>query len=198
MKVRFGVDYYPEHWPRERWETDAKLMKEMGIDLVRMAEFSWAKMEPSLGNFQFGWLDEAIELLAGYGIKTVLCTPTATPPAWIIEQSPEILPVDSKGITRGFGGRHHDCQSNPVYRAHIHRFVTAMANHFKDNPNVIGWQIDNEFGNSHIDLCHCSSCRRSFQKWFKENTEALIILMPDGVRLFGVKPMISLNRFPLL
>ncbi|NLY60328.1 MAG: hypothetical protein GX054_02305, partial [Clostridiales bacterium] len=53
MKVRFGVDYYPEHWPRERWETDAKLMKEMGIDLVRMAEFSWAKMEPSLGNFQF-------------------------------------------------------------------------------------------------------------------------------------------------
>ncbi|MFY9176988.1 MAG: beta-galactosidase [Caldicoprobacterales bacterium] len=168
MKVRFGVDYYPEHWPRERWETDAKLMKEMGIDLVRMAEFSWAKMEPSLGNFQFGWLDEAIELLAGYGIKTVLCTPTATPPAWIIEQSPEILPVDSKGITRGFGGRHHDCQSNPVYRAHIHRFVTAMANHFKDNPNVIGWQIDNEFGNSHIDLCHCSSCRRSFQKWLKE------------------------------
>ena len=55
-----------------------------------------------------------------------------------------------------------------VYRAHIHRFVTAMANHFKDNPNVIGWQIDNEFGNSHIDLCHCSSCRRSFQKWLKE------------------------------
>lgn len=168
MKVRFGADYYPEHWPRERWEIDAKLMKEMGIDLVRMAEFSWTKMEPSLGKYNFGWLDEAIELLGSYGIKTVLCTPTPTPPAWIIEQNPEILPVDSMGITRGFGGRHHNCQSNPIYRAHIHRFVTAMAHHFKDNPNVIGWQIDNEFGNSHNDLCHCSSCRSSFQKWLAD------------------------------
>ncbi|NLI61509.1 MAG: beta-galactosidase [Clostridiales bacterium] len=165
MKIRFGADYYPEHWPRERWETDAKLMEEMGLDVIRMAEFSWSKMEPSLGNYNFGWLDEAIEILARHGMKTVLGTPTATPPAWIIEQSPEILPVDSKGRTRGFGGRHHDCQSNPVYRAHIHRFVTAMAQHYKDNPNVIGWQIDNELGNSHNDLCHCSSCRSHFQEW---------------------------------
>ena len=27
----FGADYYPEHWPRERWETDAKLMQEAGF-----------------------------------------------------------------------------------------------------------------------------------------------------------------------
>ena len=100
MKIRFGADYYPEHWPRERWETDAKLMEEMGLDVIRMAEFSWSKMEPSLGNYNFGWLDEAIEILARHGMKTVLGTPTATPPAWIIEQSPEILPVDSKGRTR--------------------------------------------------------------------------------------------------
>ena len=30
MGIHFGVDYYPEHWPQERWETDAKLMKEIG------------------------------------------------------------------------------------------------------------------------------------------------------------------------
>ena len=35
MSIHFGVDYYPEHWPRERWETDAQLMKEMGIQVVR-------------------------------------------------------------------------------------------------------------------------------------------------------------------
>lgn len=168
MKVRFGADYYPEHWPRQRWQTDAKLMKEMGIDVIRMAEFSWAKMEPSLGNYNYGWLDEAIELMGNYGLKTVLCTPTATPPAWIIGQTPEILPVDSKGVIRGFGGRHHDCQSNPVYRAHIQRIVTVMAKRYKDNPNVIGWQIDNEFGNSHEDLCHCPSCRSSFQRWLAD------------------------------
>ncbi len=59
MGIHFGVDYYPEHWPRERWETDAKLMKEMGVQVVRMAEFSWFRMEPALGEFHFEWLEEA-------------------------------------------------------------------------------------------------------------------------------------------
>ncbi len=167
MSIHFGVDYYPEHWPRERWETDARLMSEMGVQVVRMAEFSWFKMEPSLGEFHFEWLDEAVELLDRYGIKSILGTPTAAPPAWIIEKNPEIQPIDRQGRVRHFGGRHHDCQSNKVYRAHIKRFVTAMTKHFADNPGVIGWQIDNELGNSHGDLCMCDSCKAMFQKWLE-------------------------------
>ena len=62
MSIHFGVAYYPEHWPRERWETDAKLMQEMGVQVVRMAEFSWFKMEPQEGLFQFEWLEEAVAL----------------------------------------------------------------------------------------------------------------------------------------
>ena len=50
MGYHFGVDYYPEHWPRERWQTDARMMREMGITIVRMAEFSWAKWEPREGD----------------------------------------------------------------------------------------------------------------------------------------------------
>lgn len=168
MGIHFGVDYYPEHWPRERWETDAKLMQEMGVQVVRMAEFSWFKMEPSEGEFHFEWLEEAVALLDRYGIKTVLGTPTAAPPAWIIEKNPEIQPIDRQGRRRHFGGRHHDCQSNEVYRAHIKRFVTAMSQKFADNPGVIGWQIDNELGNSHGDLCMCDSCKAKFQKWLEQ------------------------------
>ncbi|MHC4534047.1 MAG: beta-galactosidase, partial [Planctomycetota bacterium] len=58
-----GVDYYPEHWPRERWRTDIKLMKEAGFNTVRLAEFSWIMMEPVEGRFEFGWLDDAVNLL---------------------------------------------------------------------------------------------------------------------------------------
>ena len=116
MGIHFGVDYYPEHWPRERWETDAKLMKEMGVQVVRMAEFSWFKMEPAPGEFHFEWLEEAVALLDRYGIKTILGTPTAAPPAWIVRKNPEIQPIDREGKRRYFGGRHHDCQSNAVYR----------------------------------------------------------------------------------
>ena len=167
MGIHFGVDYYPEHWPRERWETDVQLMKEMGVQVVRMAEFSWFKMEPTLGEFHFEWLEEAIALLDSYGIKTILGTPTAAPPAWIVRKNPEIQPIDREGRRRYFGGRHHDCQSNPVYRAHIKRFVTAFAKCFANNPGVIGWQIDNELGNSHGDLCMCTSCQQLYQKWLK-------------------------------
>lgn len=168
MGIHFGVDYYPEHWPRERWETDAKLMQEMGVQVVRMAEFSWFKMEPAEGEFHFEWLEEAVALLDKYGIKSVLGTPTAAPPAWIIEKNPEIQPIDRQGRRRHFGGRHHDCQSNETYRAHIKRFVTAMSQKFADNPGVIGWQIDNELGNSHGDLCMCDSCKARFQKWLEQ------------------------------
>lgn len=165
--IFFGVDYYPEHWERARWDVDAKLMQEMGIQAVRMAEFSWHKLEPQEGQYDFAWLDEAIGLLAGYGIKTILGTPSAAPPAWMINKHPDILPIDREGRVRGFGGRHHDCQSNPVYREYIKKMVTRLAEHYGENLNVIGWQPDNELGNSHADLCTCDNCRRSFQTWLK-------------------------------
>lgn len=168
MSYLFGVDYYPEHWPRERWAVDARMMREMGITIVRMAEFSWSKWEPREGEFHFEDLDEVIDILAKEGIDCILGTPTAAPPAWIIRQNPEIQPVDAHGLTRSFGGRHHDCQSNPVYRAHIRRFVTAFAQHYADNPHMVGWQVDNELGNSHGGLCFCPHCEARFRLWLKE------------------------------
>ena len=133
-RLHFGADYYPEHWERERWEVDARLMQQMGIQMVRMAEFSWHKLQPQEDVFDFQWLDEAIALLADYGIYTILGTPTAAPPAWLIQKHPEILPIDREGRVRGFGGRHHDCQSNPIYREAIRRLVTEMAKHYGENP----------------------------------------------------------------
>lgn len=173
MKYRFGVDYYPEHWPRERLRTDAAMMREMGLGIVRMAEFSWAKWEPREGEFRFDELDEAIDILAGEGIDCILGTPTAAPPAWIIRKNPEIQPVDANGLRRAFGGRHHDCQSNPVYREHVRRFVTAFAAHYAKNPRVVGFQVDNELGNSHGDLCYCESCQARFRLWLKDKYKTI-------------------------
>lgn len=163
----FGVDYYPEHWSRERWTTDAEMMRDMGLDTVRMAEFSWSCLEPEEGHYCFDWLEEVIGILGSKGIRTILGTPTAAPPAWLIQKYPSIEPVDRDGCRRHFGGRHHDCQSDPAYRRHIRRFVTAFADRFGRNPDVIGWQIDNELGNSHDDLCCCESCGKQFREWLQ-------------------------------
>lgn len=173
MNILFGADYYPEHWDEERLELDARLMHDMGIDVVRMAEFAWSKLEPENGVFRFDWLDNAINILAKYNIRVVLGTPSAAPPAWIVDEIPDVLPVDSDGRVRGFGGRHHVCQSNESYREYVKRIVTEMAHHYRNNPAVTGWQIDNELGNSHNDLCHCKSCRRRFQKWLESKYKTI-------------------------
>jgi len=194
--MHFGVDYYPEHWPRERWATDASLMREAGIEVVRMAEFAWAKMEPAPGRYDFDWLDEAIEVLSKEGIKTVLGTPTATPPAWMIERHPEILPVRQDGVRVGFGGRHHDCQSSETYRGYIRRFVPIMAQHFRDNGGVVGWQVDNELGNSHQQLCYCDSCHRAFHSWLEKRYGSIDALNEAWGTVFWSQSYDSFEQIP--
>jgi len=164
---QIGTDYYPEHWPRERWAVDARLMREFGIQAIRVAEFAWNRLEPRAGVFDFEWLDAAIDTFAQQGIGVIVGTPTASPPAWLIEAHPDILPVDSEGRTRGFGGRHHVCHSNAHYKRHSQQIAAALADHYGRDARVIGWQIDNEIGNSQEDLCHCGSCRGAFQGWLK-------------------------------
>ncbi|MEM2740187.1 MAG: beta-galactosidase [Candidatus Bathyarchaeia archaeon] len=165
MRFIFGVDYYPEHWPRSRWDIDAELMAELLFNVVRLAEFSWSRIEPRDGVYDFGWLDEAIDILARKGMKAVLGTPTAAPPPWLVSEHPDILRIDPNGVRSPAGTRRNYCPNNPNYIMYTRRIVERMASHYKDNPYVIGWQIDNEFG---IDPCYCYNCVEAFRSWLKE------------------------------
>lgn len=145
-KFIYGADYYPEAWPEGQWENDAEMMQAAGMNFVRMGEFAWVKMEPREGRFDFGWLDRALKVLSAHGIHAVLGTPTASPPAWLYAKYPDIAAMDENGIRYRFGSRRNYCVHSPDFMAATRRIVTAMAEHFKDNPAVLGWQIDNELG----------------------------------------------------
>ena len=101
--MKIATAYYPDHWPDERWERDAQLMKEAGLSFIRMGEFSWHRMEPKEGRFDFDWLQEAIQLFGKYGIKSILCTPTPTYPAWLHMKYPDIHQIKSNGQVKEFG-----------------------------------------------------------------------------------------------
>jgi beta-galactosidase len=165
--MRLGVDYYPEHWPEERWATDARMMREAGLQMVRIGEFAWAKMEPAEGQYDWAWLDKAIETLAGEGLKVILGTPTPTPPAWLVRAYPEVLPVDKHGHVREFGSRRHVCHNSPVYRQYTRQIVTALAERYGQHPAVIGWQTDNEFGCHDTARCYCERCAAAFRVWLQ-------------------------------
>jgi beta-galactosidase len=158
-----GVAYYPEHWPQERWETDARMMQEAGISVARLAEFAWSRMEPALGRPELDWLDRAMDLLYKRGIRTVLCTPTAAAPAWLVQAEPDVLLQDQKGHPVSFGGRRHYCFNSESYRRHSDRIVWAMLERFANDERVAAWQTDNEFGHR----CYCPRCAEAFRSWLK-------------------------------
>jgi beta-galactosidase len=162
--LHLGAAYYPEHWPEDHWSEDIRLMKEAGFTVARMGEFAWSTFEPADGEYHFDWLVLAIEMLAENGITSVLGTPTATPPAWLTQKYPNTLAVDENGHRHEHGRRCHYCVNSPEYHQHTQNIVSKMVQHFGGNPNVIGWQIDNEFNS----VCYCDICLVNFQNYLME------------------------------
>src|SRR6267142_6765417 len=143
----FGVCYYPEQWPESYWEDDAQRMKECGVNTVRMGEFGWALMEPREGHYDFSLFDRAIATLGRHGIKTIFGTPTAAPPKWLTHKHPEVLDVFESGQPANDQSRRQYCYNSQTYRRFSRNIVEALALHYRDNTNIIGWQIDNEMNN---------------------------------------------------
>lgn len=189
-----GVDYYPEHWEKERWPVDAKLMERAGINVVRLAEFAWSKLEPEDEVYDFSWLDEVMDILNKRGAKVILCTPTATPPSWLINKHPDILPLLKNGQRMAFGARRHYCITNRTYYYYSQRIVKRSAEHYRSNPQVIGWQVDNEFGNP---KCYCNSCRKEFQRWLKLRYKTLENLNQSWGNVFWSQDYTSWDQIPL-
>ncbi len=161
-----GVCYYPEQWPEEIWADDAARMRGLGLSCVRIGEFAWSRIEPQPGDMRFDWLDRAIAALGNAGLKVVLGTPTATPPKWLIDRHPDILPVDPRtGQVRGFGSRRHYDFSSATYLREALRITEALARRYGTNPAIIGWQTDNELCCHDTALSASPAARQAFRQW---------------------------------
>jgi len=147
----YGCAWYPEHWPEKRWPEDLRLMREAGMNVVRIAEFAWSRIEPTEGNYDLAWLTKAVDMADDYGIATVIGTPSATPPAWLTQKYPEVLSVNEQGVPDRHGGRCHYSVTSPLYRDLCARVATQMAIALGRHQNVIGWQIDNEYWRTTFD-----------------------------------------------
>ena len=179
----FGVDYYPEHWvfpyggtaenPEAQWVQDAQLMRTAGVNVVRIAEFTWGLCEREDGKFDFAWLKRVMDIMGDHGIQVVLGTPTAAPPIWLTLQHPEILQVDEHGLVKHAGTRRAACLNSDVFWTYSKRMVEQMANALGNHPQLIAWQIDNGLGGNFTEAAFNEDTRRDWHGWLEAKYETI-------------------------
>lgn len=163
-RLRFGVCWYPDHWPRERWAEDVRLMREAGLECVRWGEGSWTLMQPAAGRFEWSFVDEVLELCARSGLGVILGTPTYAAPAWLEEAHPEIIALRENGTPWYRHSRRYYDYTQPAYRDACDAIVSAMAARYRGDERIWAWQLDNEMW-CHLGELWGPSVRAAFQSW---------------------------------
>ncbi|MCS3432037.1 beta-galactosidase [Klebsiella sp. BIGb0407] len=166
-----GADYNPEQWENYSGiiEKDITMMKQAKCNIMSVGIFSWAKLEPQEGVYDFAWLDEIIDKLYAAGIHIFLATPSGARPAWMSQKYPEVLRIGRDRVPALHGGRHNHCLTSPVYRQKVQQINQQLAERYAHHPAVIGWHISNEYSGE----CHCNSCQDKFRVWLKERYQTL-------------------------
>ena len=171
-EITMGVCYYPEHWDESMWEDDLRRMKEYGISVIRIAEFAWNKFEPEEGVYTFDFFDRFLSVAEKYNMNVIMCTPTATPPAWMTTKYPEVLNADKEGHLYRHGMRRHANMNSKTYLEFTRIIVEKLAEHYGSQKAIIGWQIDNEI-NCEMDTYYSESDHLAFQSYLKGKYHSL-------------------------
>ena len=164
-KLLHGADYNPEQWLHdpEILARDIEYMKTSGSNIMSIGMFSWAKLEPQEGVFDFEWMDSVINNLYNNGINIFLSTPSGARPNWLAEKYPEVLRVGANRQRNLFGARHNHCYTSPAYREKITIINQKLAERYAHHPAVKLWHLSNEYGGE----CHCDYCQDAFRGWLK-------------------------------
>ncbi len=164
-----GTAWYPEQWPEARWDVDLALMEKAGVRFARITEFAWSKLEPVEGQYDLDWVERAVRAAERHHIAIVLGTPGAAPPAWLTQKYPETLRTMEDGRKDEHGNREQFNWTDPKYRELTRKMAEVMAKRFGHDPNVIGWQIDNEYAS----LSYDAGTKKLFQDWLKARYKTL-------------------------
>ncbi len=166
-RIRYGADYNPEQWPRDVWDEDVRLMRDAHVTTATVGVFSWSRLEPRPGEYDFGWLDDVMDRLHAGGVRVVLATATASPPAWFARRYPDSLPVTEDGVRLGFGSRQQYSPSSPDYRRHALALVEQVASRYADHPALEMWHVNNEYG-CHVARSYDEHSVAAFRAWLEQ------------------------------
>ncbi len=188
-----GAAWYPEQWPEARWNADLQLMEDAHLHVVRVGEFAWSTLEPSEGRYDLDWLARAVRLAEKHHIAVVIGTPTDAPPAWLTTAHPETLRMDAAGRPAEHGSRRQFNYASPEYRKFCAAIAEQLARRFGHDPNVIGWQIGNEYTEESFD----PATRLQFQAWLQRKYATLDALNRAWVTAYWSQTYDRWDEIPL-
>jgi len=99
--------------------------------------------------FDYSHIDRVIKAMNEAGIAVIVGTPTYAIPTWLAREHPDVLAVTSAGPNR-YGPRQNMDITNAHFRFYAERVIRNLVKHVKDQPAVIGFQIDNETKSYHV------------------------------------------------
>ncbi|MGN1271673.1 MAG: beta-galactosidase [Lactobacillus sp.] len=165
----YGGDYNPDQWPEQTWSEDIKVFKQADLNSATINIFSWGILEPSEGQYDFSKLDKIVQELSDANFDIVMGTSTAAMPAWMFKKYPDVARVDYQGRRHVFGQRHNFCPSSKNYQKLASDLVEKLAQHYSDNPHIVVWHVNNEYGGN----CYCDNCQNAFRDWLKNKYHTL-------------------------
>ena len=128
-----------------------------------------AVLEPRGGVYDFSKLDKIVQELSDANFDIVMGTATAAMPAWMFKKYPDIARVDYQGRRHVFGQRHNFCPNNKNYQRLDSELVEKLAQHYADNPHIVVWHVNNEYGGN----CYCGNCQNAFRDWLRNKYKTL-------------------------
>ena len=142
-KLIYGAAYYDEYMPYDRIEKDMEMIARAGMNTIRIAESTWSTWEPQEGVFDFTHLRRILDAAKKHGLSVIVGTPTYAVPTWLVRKCPEVLAVTHGGQNL-YGPRQNMDITNPVYLHHAEILIRKLMEYVKDEPHIIGFQLDNE------------------------------------------------------
>lgn len=166
-KLLHGADYNYEQWLdyTEILDSDFELMKKAECNVMSIGIFSWAKLEPVEGEYDFSWMDNLMDRLHENGLKAILATPSGSKPVWMSNKYPEVRRVNVDGKRDPHGYRHNHCRTSPVFRDKIVKINRLLAERYKNHPALLMWHVSNEYNSIQ---CYCEHCLTAFHRWLED------------------------------
>jgi beta-galactosidase GanA len=184
------------------WRADLQQIKALGFNAVR-CWIDWATGEPDEARYQFDTLDVILALAQEAGLKVVLQVYMDSAPEWVGRKYPDSLFVSSNGAAIRPESSPGYCRDHPGVQQIDVAFYAALANHVKNHPAFLGWDLWSEphvinWANptyiANPEFCFCPHTIARFRRWLEKKYSSLQALNASWYRRYRSWNEVEPNR----